>query len=305
MMTVCCGCRIVLVVALRADCVYCLRHRAAPGIVSEKPAQVYEHTASAAKALRPPRIPAQKTPLGELAVWLLVRGALRRMFARVRVAGGDAIRDAAGLPLLGVANHPSWWDGYCALALARWYGRPRYLMMDEPQLRRYRFFAWAGCFSVDRHDPRESARSVAYAAHLLATERAPLVWLFPQAEIVPPSARPITVHPGAAHILRRATVVRETVGVLPVAWEPVFRGEQHPEVFIRVLPVLTFDRRDGRDIEATTMLLQAMLTAAADRLRHDLQVETLGDYQVIVHGRGGVNDVFDRLLRRPRLVADE
>lgn len=223
----------------------------------------------------------------------------------MRVAGGDTIRDAAGLPLLGVANHPSWWDGYCALALARWYGRSRYLMMDEAQLRRYRFFAWAGCFSVDRHDPRESARSVAYAAHLLATERAPLVWLFPQAEITPPDARPIVVNPGAAHILRRATAARGTVGLLPTAWQPVFRGEQHPEVFIRVLPVQRFSPDAARDIARTTACVQASLTAAADRLASDLRSASFGEYRTMLRGTGGVNDRFDRLLRRSRLVADD
>lgn len=265
---------------------------------------MYEHLTLTLPTPRPPRIPARKTPLGELAVWLLARGALRRMFARVRVAGGEAIRDAAGLPLLGVANHPSWWDGYFALALARWYGRPRYLMMDEAQLRRYRFFAWAGCFSVDRHDPHEAARSVAYAAHLLATERAPLVWLFPQAEITPADARPIAVHPGAAHILRRAARGGAAVGILPVAWEPVFRGEQHPEALIRVLPAISVTKRDGHDLAAITALLRDALTAAADRLHYDVQTGNVGDYQTILRGREGVNDVFDRLRGRPRLVAD-
>ncbi len=114
-----------------------------------------------------PRLTPRKTPPGEFAVWLLARWAMRGMFARVRLRETAGNPRAAGVPLLGLANHPSWWDGYLALLLARHYGLPRYLMMDEPQLRRYGFFRWAGCFSVDRTDPRESARSVAYAAHLL------------------------------------------------------------------------------------------------------------------------------------------
>src|SRR5262249_12927293 len=144
-----------------------------------------EPSMPAPKAAAPewlPRIPARKTPPGELAIWLLARAALRRMFVRLRVSDAGVLAHAAGVPLLAVANHPSWWDGYIALALSRHYGRARYLMVDEAQLRRYPFFAWAGCFSVDRNDPRETARSLSYAANLLATERAPLLWLFPQGE---------------------------------------------------------------------------------------------------------------------------
>jgi len=123
-----------------------------------------------------PRHPARKTPFGELLIWWLVRSSVRRMFVRVRLrVGGDHPRDAA-LPLLAIANHPSWWDGYIALVLSRHFGLPRYLMMDAAQLRRYGFFTWAVCFGVDRTDPKDVARTVAYAAHLLGDERTPLLW---------------------------------------------------------------------------------------------------------------------------------
>jgi chlorobactene lauroyltransferase len=251
-----------------------------------------------------PRIPAKKSPLGELAIWLLARGALRRMFARVRVADGGALADARGLPLLAVANHPSWWDGYIALALSRHYGRSRYLIMDEPQLRRYRFFAWAGCFSVDRHDARETARSLAYAAHLLATERAPLLWLFPQGEIVAPDARPLVLQPGAAHILRRATQTRPLIGVLPLAWQIAFRRAQHPEVFVRVLPPFVVDRATARDVHGITERIGGRMTEALDRVQHDLRADSLGEYRTILRGGAGVNDRFDRLLGRTPLDQD-
>lgn len=251
-----------------------------------------------------PRIPARKTPLGELAIWLLARDGLRRMFVRMRVADDGAMRDAAGIPLLAVANHPCWWDGYIALALSRHYGRARYLMMDEPQLRRYRFFAWAGCFSVDRHDARETAHSLAYAANILVTEPAPLLWLFPQGALLPSTVRPVVVQSGPAHILRRATAVRSPVGVLPVAWDLVFRGEQHPEIFVRVRRPVILDHVAARDIAATSNRIANELTAALDTLHDDLRDGTLDAYRTILRGREGVNDVLDRFLGRSRLMAE-
>lgn len=253
---------------------------------------------------RLPRITPCKTPLGEFAVWLLARQAMRSMFARVRLRETAGSPRTSGVPLLGLANHPSWWDGYLALLLARHYGLPRYLMMDEPQLRRYGFFRWAGCFSVDRTDPRESARSVAYAAHLLATARTPIVWLFPQAEITPADFRPIAVHGGAAHILRRATAGGRTVGWLPVVWQYEFRGEQHPEAFIRVGAVEVVTAAQTRDTRAFTARIAAALTREADALRDDLATDTVGAYETVLHGAAGVNDWWDRILHRSRLVPE-
>lgn len=250
------------------------------------------------------RYPSRKSLWGELLVWMLVRSSLRRMFVRVRVhTAGDDPR-AIALPLLVIANHPSWWDGYVALLLSRRFGMRRYLMMDAAQLRRYPFFAWAGCFGVERANARDVARSLAYAANLLQQKRPTWVWLFPQADITPASARPVMVHGGAAHIVRRATASGRTVGVLPVAWELVFRGEQHPEVAIRIGDPRRFCEAEARDVAHVTACLTDTLTATMDDLARDIAQDDFATYQTILRGRAGVNDRFDRMLGRNRLVAD-
>lgn len=251
-----------------------------------------------------PRYPARKSAPGELLIWLLVRSALRRMFARarLRIAGDDP--RAAGMPLVAVANHPSWWDGYLALLLSRRLGLRRYLMMEAAQLRRYGFFAWAGCFGIDRDDPRDVARALAYASRLLTRDDNALLWMFPQAEIVPAAVRPVAVHGGAAHIVRRATGEAPVVGVLPVAWQLVFRGEQHPEVFIRTGAIARFDRATSGDASAVSGRIRDVLTETMDQLHDDIIHERLAAYRVILRGRQGINDRFDRMLRRDRLVCD-
>jgi len=251
-----------------------------------------------------PRYRARKSPWGELLVWALVRASLRRMFVRVRLreAGGDP--RAAGSPLLVIANHPSWWDGYLALLLSRHYGMRRYLMMDAAQLQRYGFFAWAGGLGVERADARDVARSIAYAANLLRQENRASLWLFPQGAITASRARPLVVHAGAAHILRHATRDGTTVGVLPVAWELLFRGEQHPEVLVLTGNVIPFNGTVTRDLSAVTAHLAEALTAVMDALANDITRDDLTTYRTILRGRIGVNDRFDRLLRRSRLVAE-
>ncbi len=251
------------------------------------------------------RYPARKSPWGELLVWMLVRASLRRMFVRVRVCNAGDDPRATGLPLLVIANHPTWWDGYVALLLSRHFGARRFLMMDAAQLRRYGFFAWLGCFGVERSDARDVTRSLAYAANLLRIHKPVWVWLFPQAEITPASARPVALHGGVAHILRRATAGDRTIGVLPVAWEYVFRGEQHPEVVVRLGEVRRFDAAGARDVARVTACLSAALTSVMDDVARDVAKDDFAAYRTIFRGRSGVNDRFDRLLGRKRLVADE
>lgn len=237
-------------------------------------------------------------------VWALVRISLQRMFVRVRLRELGADPRTAGLPLLIVASHPSWWDGYLALLLSRYYGVRRYLMMDAAQLKRYGFFAWAGCFGIERTDAREVVRSIAYAADLLRQQRLTWLWLFPQADITPPQARPLTFHAGAVHILRRATAGEGTVGVLPVAWQLVFRGEQHPEIVALVGDVVVVDAAHAGDVSAITVCLSDALAAVMDAVENDIARDDLAAYRTILHGRSGINDRFDWLLRRRRLVAE-
>ncbi len=251
-----------------------------------------------------PRYPARKSLCGELLVWALVRASLRRMFVRVRLRETGGNPRAVGLPLLLIASHPSWWDGYLALLLSRHYGARRYLMMDAAQLARYGFFAWAGCFGIERADARDVARGIAYAADLLRQAEPTWLWLFPQAEITPSRARPLAFHAGAAHIVRRATAGGGAIGVLPVAWELTFRGEQHPEIVALIGDMIVFDRARARDVPSVTACLSDALTGVVDAVGNDIARGDFAAYRTILRGRAGVNDRFDRLLRRDRLVAD-
>src|ERR1043165_8852340 len=101
-----------------------------------------------------PTIAAGHHPLGAaLVYWALVRWGIWSHFDRVWLKVVGPLPHAADGPLIVYLNHPSWWDGYMCFLLNRVVLRDRfqgYLMMEEPELRRYRFFAWAGCFSVDR-----------------------------------------------------------------------------------------------------------------------------------------------------------
>ncbi|HZU02608.1 MAG TPA: hypothetical protein VFA10_23270, partial [Ktedonobacteraceae bacterium] len=106
-------------------------------------------------------IPAHKFPLGQKLVWRLIDGSLRKYFDRVLFRmRTERAEEQASLPLIICANHSSWWDGYVAAVVERALSVDTYLMMEEAQLSRYFFFRWAGCFSVNRHNPRSALQSL-------------------------------------------------------------------------------------------------------------------------------------------------
>jgi 1-acyl-sn-glycerol-3-phosphate acyltransferase len=198
-------------------------------------------------------------------------------------------------PLIVYLNHPSWWDGYMCMLLSRLVlgGRfESFLMMEEPELQRYRFFRWAGCFSVDRHDPRSAARSVAYIGRLLAERHTRSLYIFPQGLLTPNDRRPLALYPGAAHVVRRAGGAT----LWPVALRYEFRGEQRPEAFIRAGPP-HYANADSQT-RALTADITRRLTGVADALRDEVAEGWLAEYRTLARGRSGVNRVFDALRAR-------
>ncbi len=236
-----------------------------------------------------PRFPARKTRVHEVAIYrALVRPSIRRMFYRVAIFAPHR-EDWSQLPTLFYSNHVSWWDGYLAFFLAheRW-RLDGYLMMEEPQLRRYRFFQRCGCFSVSRHEPREAMRSIAYAAQLLRGHTSRAVWIFPQGEIVPNDRRPLATFAGAAHIARRAAPVR----CVPVALRFEFLGEQRPEALIRLGEPHIVESGDTRPLHDE---MDRRLLAEVDALHDDVISGATVRYPTILAGRTSTNVFWDRL----------
>jgi chlorobactene lauroyltransferase len=218
--------------------------------------------------------------------YLLIRPALRRTFHRVAISAPHG-EDWGKGPTLFYANHVSWWDGYvaCCLCYERWHV-DGYLMVEERQLQRYRFFQRTGCFSVDRDDPREAFRSVAYAAHLLKDRPRCGLWIFPQGEITPNDRRPLSTYPGVVHIARRGGPVR----CVPVALRFEFLGEQRPEALVRLGASHVVDGSDTRGLHGE---MDRRLLAEVEGLRSDTLDGATTAYQTVLSGRRSVNVVWD------------
>jgi chlorobactene lauroyltransferase len=238
-----------------------------------------------------PSIPARHSRAGDtLIYWALVRSAIWSHFARVWLRVEGPLPTPATGPLIFYLNHPSWWDGYMAYVLSRMVLANRFqsfCMMDERELRRYRFFTWIGAFSVNRQDARSALGSVEYISQLLAARRDRALAIFPQGEITPNDRRPLTMFSGMAHVAQRSGEAT----LWPVALRYEFRGEQRPEAFIRAGPAHYVHA--GCDRRALTATASVRLTAACDALRDEVISGQLEAYRVLLYGRPGPDKIFD------------
>lgn len=245
-----------------------------------------------------PAFPAAHRPLAQEVIYrTLVLPALGGQFNRIWAqVDGPAPHPADG-PLIIYLTHSSWWDAYMLYLISyRLLGErlQNYIMMEEKQLRAYPFFTWCGAFSINRHDPVSAAGSVSYIADRLREQRARALWIFPQGRIVPPDRRPIVAYPGIVRVAQQAGGAT----LWPVALRYEFRGEQQPEAFVRAGPYHTISAA-ADELQATAEIT-ARLTANADALRDDVLQQRFAQYRILLHGRQGINRLFDVMAAAAR-----
>ncbi|MBS1913338.1 MAG: lysophospholipid acyltransferase family protein [Bacteroidetes bacterium] len=234
--------------------------------------------------------------------WLLARyfaRRARRHFAAVLAHGHQGLQPwsrngNAGMPLLLVANHSSWWDAALPIVLSVGIlHQDAYGMMQTEELRRYQFFRRAGIFSVDRSNARSAMRSIEYAASLLqGTSR--VLWIFPQGTIAPNDRRPIRTEPGAAHLARRL----ERVAIAPVAFRYEVGREEHPLACIRIGAPRILGGADTADPRKLNEEIARMMEAELDALRDAMLAENYAGFERLIRGRRSVNAAWDDVRGR-------
>jgi 1-acyl-sn-glycerol-3-phosphate acyltransferase len=238
-----------------------------------------------------PTIPDAKSALGYgLIYWTLVRPAIWNQFDSIRVQMVGRLPRPADGPLICYFNHPAWWDAYMGMIVDRALLRGRfstYGMMETEQLRAFPFFRLCGAFSIERHPPRAAARGIAYISHKLQHRPGQALFIYPQGEIIPNDQRPLRLHTGTAHIIKR--LGREAV-LCPVALRYEFRGEQQPDGFIRFGPFHRAAVPD--DVRTTTADLTRRLTDCADNLRDAVVADDMSQFCVLMRGKPGINRLF-------------
>jgi 1-acyl-sn-glycerol-3-phosphate acyltransferase len=127
-----------------------------------------------------------------VAMWFWQRYFVRlvqRWFCEVRFYGIQEIRTsyaqgAPTVPWIFYCTHTSWWDAALVIVISLSVLRvPSYGMMDDKQLKKYRFFRWIGMFGVKPDNPRYVLQSFRYiTSRIRGTKQA--LWMFPQGALV-------------------------------------------------------------------------------------------------------------------------
>lgn len=109
----------------------------------------------------------------------LTRYLLKRNFSSTHIEG---VFVDAGKPVLVIANHVSWWDGFWLIHLnLKMLHRKFHFMMLEDQLKKHWYFRYTGGYSVKKRS-RSIVESINYTTELLQNSQN-MVFMFPQGEI--------------------------------------------------------------------------------------------------------------------------
>ncbi|MGM7702540.1 lysophospholipid acyltransferase family protein [Pseudalkalibacillus sp. Hm43] len=148
---------------------------------------------------------------------------LKRHFHTVSVKGTpDQFQNS---PIVYMMNHSSWWDGLIVYhSIKTLSGQDHYMMMDEKQMKEYRFFRKIGAYSIDKTNKRGILQSLRYSIELL--EHNKCVWIFPQGDIYHLETRPLAFQSGIAYLLKKMP----STTVIPVTLYYSFGVHQKPDV---------------------------------------------------------------------------
>lgn len=109
----------------------------------------------------------------------LTQYLLKRNFKSIQIQGDF---NDTGKPVLVIANHIGWWDGFWLMHFnLKVLHRKFHFMMLEEQLKKHWYFQYSGAFSVKKHS-RSVVESINYTTDLLKNSEN-MVFMFPQGEI--------------------------------------------------------------------------------------------------------------------------
>lgn len=163
---------------------------------------------------------------------------MKKHHSTIRISGEFTDRK---FPVLLIANHISWWDGFWAVYVnEQLLHRKFHFMMLEEQLKKHWYFQYTGGFSVRKHS-RTVVESLRYAAELLSDPQN-MVLLFPQGEIQSMHQQDIHFESGLEQILKNK---EKKVQVLMMASLPDYFSEPRPGItfYLREYKGERFDKQ--------------------------------------------------------------
>ena len=172
----------------------------------------------------------------------------------------------SGRPLVLVANHVSWWDGFLLRALQRRLrpGAHLHTVMLERELAKNPWFRLMGCHGLVPGD-RSSWKSILGTIAVEAAVRPDLcVSFFPQGRIWPAQKRPLGFRRGLEQLI--GTLPDPIVVPVALRFEPL--NTLSPHVFVRVGEPVLSPVGDVAGAKHWERLVQDLLDEQAAQLDH-------------------------------------
>jgi len=212
-----------------------------------------------------------KAEKDRLRTWLLFRYSrwlMRKRFFSVRLyVDLVAFHEAETFPLILYGNHSYWWDGLMETLIFDRLGLDYYIMMEEKNLRKFRYFQKTGVFGVDLDSKRGRTEALLYAARLLQSGglRRTLV-LYPHGRLVEDFSDWPEFQGGVSGLLRLV----EGVKARPLAKKIHSGRYPKPEAALRI----------GPETEAAE--LETALSRNYERVLADLAENRVGDREWLI-----------------------
>ena len=169
---------------------------------------------------------------------LLTRYLLKRNFNSINIEGvfNDNVK-----PVLVIANHISWWDGFWISYLnLKVTHRKIHFMMLEEQLKKHWYFQFSGAYSIKKNS-RSVLDSIDYTYELLKVKEN-MVFVFPQGKINSMQNNFITFEKGVKRIVETCIT---NVQVLFVANFIDYFSNAKPNLFMYIKSISAFNFTDN------------------------------------------------------------
>ncbi|MEM9445300.1 MAG: lysophospholipid acyltransferase family protein [Verrucomicrobiota bacterium] len=223
--------------------------------------------------------------LADALIYRYLIGLCRKRFHSVKVKGLDHLDLLDPMtPVIAIANHTNWWDGFMAYFLSKkMKDHQIHLMMEHKQMQHYSIFRHIGAFSVELDSKIKSAKSLHYAVRVLQKPSS-LMWIFPQGSMVSPHA-PLKFKPGLDFLIKKTPQVQ----LMTIAFRYEFLREDRPQALVLIdQPQLI--------TPSSTASPEDQLHQCCEKLFQDLKAHTLDDYQSLLAPQLSINKKWEKFL---------
>lgn len=194
---------------------------------------------------------------------LVFRPWMRRKLSGVHIAGLP--RDVPdGRPILFIANHLGWWDGFVLREVQRRIrpDAPLFITMTGENLRKFSGLRFMGSVDVGRDSPTALRRAMRFFEEKRRESADFTTVIFPQGALWPARRRPVGFRRGITTFIK----ILAPVTVIPVAIDYEMFDRPTPSAFLSVgQPIVIEDEADIRR-RGNAEHLEQVLTAELDTL---------------------------------------